>query len=202
MAGTLNAERHRSAQQNEAEVLQTNMLRPRSNDVRRNDPLRQAFAASVLALETVTLGEEEISGAMAVDEAAGEEGEEQEQGIAGDEVAEAEGKSSNGASLSCLWPRRSKITQDKESPSGNDSGGVANPPPHAPPVQSSMPMLCCWKKTGRSAQKARVESSSLGCWMGHPFVRITSSLATPPGKRELQQWPSATDNQDGWQAMW
>ena len=132
-------------------MLQESHIRPQSNDVRRSDSRGQAFAASALAPETVNSGEEDIAGAISVNGAAEEEGEGQEEKHAGNEAAEEDGKSSNGASLRGLCPRRSKTSRDKESPSGNDSSGMANTSPHALPVQPSMPMMCDWKNTGRSA---------------------------------------------------
>ena len=67
----LNAGRCRSALQNEeaTKVLQESPIRPQSNDVRKGNDRGQACVASALAPGTVTLGEVEQAGVMAVDEA-------------------------------------------------------------------------------------------------------------------------------------
>ena len=56
----------------------------------------QAFEAAALALTTETLDDIEKVGAMAVDEAAEENGEGQEERIVGDEAAEEKGDSPEG----------------------------------------------------------------------------------------------------------
>ena len=67
----LNASRCLSAVQNEeaTKVLQESHIIPQSNDVRKGNSRGQACVASAPAPESVTLGEVEESGAMAVDEA-------------------------------------------------------------------------------------------------------------------------------------
>ena len=50
-------------------MLQESPIRPQSNDARKETCRGQAFAASALVPETVTLEELERAGAMAVDEA-------------------------------------------------------------------------------------------------------------------------------------
>ena len=88
-------------------MLQESPIRPQSFDVRSGDSEWQAFQASASAPVTVTLEEEDESGAMAVDDA--EEGEEE----VGDEAMGS---------------------QNEEVASGDDNIGVASASPNASPV--------------------------------------------------------------------
>ena len=104
----LNARRCRSAVHSEeaTKVLQESPISPQSNDVRKGDSRGQACVASALAPGTVTLGEEEEPGAMAVDEA--------------EEEVEVEDEA--------------RVPKTKKGASGNDTSRVASASPHASPV--------------------------------------------------------------------
>jgi hypothetical protein len=70
--------------------LQTSPIRPQSKDAGKVDLPGQAFKASANAPQAVALDEREEAGAMAVDEAAEDEGEGPEEVIAGDDAAKEE----------------------------------------------------------------------------------------------------------------
>jgi hypothetical protein len=70
--------------------LQKSPIRPQSKDAGKVDLPGQAFKASANAPQAVALDEREEAGAMAVDEAAEDEGEGPEEVIAGDDAAKEE----------------------------------------------------------------------------------------------------------------